>query len=146
MKKLVLIFVLILSLFSFEISFSATWTNDNSSCSYDPEKEDLSITEQLDFCLDWSPMVDSWMWSLDVSEDTLFWNQIKTWVNNISVYLLVFAVWAIVFWGLMMTLSTWDDEKINKAKNIIKWGVLWFLALILASAIINLVVKIMYSL
>lgn len=145
MKKIVLLFVLIISIFSFEISFWATWTNDNNTCSWDPETSNNNISWQLNSCLNWSSLVNSWK-NLDVSENSTFWNKIKTWVNNISVYLLVLAVFAIVYWGLMMTLSTWDDEKINKAKNIIKWWVLWFLALILASAIINLVVKIMYSL
>lgn len=145
MKKIVLLFVLIISIFSFEISFWATWTNSSTECFYDVDNTDIDIWLQLDNCLDWSPLVDTWNY-LDVSSSSDFWDQIKTWVNNISVYLLVLAVFAIVYWGLMMTLSTWDDEKINKAKNIIKWWVLWFLALILASAIINLVVKIMYSL
>ena len=103
--------------------------------------EDFNIDDALTDCLSDSDLVN-WF---DVTVDWWFWTQIKTWTNNISLYLWIFAVWSIVFWSLMMTLSAWEEEKIKKAKDIIKWGIIWFLWIIFASAIINLVVKIMYS-
>ena len=84
------------------------------------------------------------MWIYDF-ENTWVWEQIKSWTNNIALYLWVFAVWSIVYWSLMLTFSTWEDDKIKKAKDIVKWWIIWFVLLISLWAIINLVVKIMYS-
>jgi len=43
-----------------------------------------------------------------------------------------------------MTLSTGDDEKIKKAKDIVIWGIVGFLALISISAILKLIVSVIY--
>ena len=141
-KLLIVILVSILNIFFINnISFSAS---DDTNCIIDFEEEGstLSIWQALDWCLSDSNLVN---WA-DAKIDWKFWDKIKNWVNNISLYLWIFAIWSIVFWWLMMTLSSWEEEKVNKAKDIIKWGMLWFIWLISASAIINLVVKIMYSL
>lgn len=118
------------------------WVAALWECWIDVEAGDVKIWDALDNCLAWSALVN---WE-KVKLDWWFWVKIKNWVNNIALYLWVFAVWSIVFWGLMMTLSSWEEEKVKKAKDIIKWGIIWFLWLISASAIINLIVKIMYSL
>jgi hypothetical protein len=111
-------------------------------CSFDVDsKNGGSISSALNKCLDWVDLVNV----SDAKVDGNFWTQIKSWTNNIALYLWIFAVWSIVFGGLMMTLSAWEEEKIKKAKDIVKWWIIWFIWLITASAIINLVVKIMYS-
>ena len=140
MKKILFFLSLVLSLF-----FSIDTTFWLWECNYDVDKIDSgqSIWSALDECLKWTALVS---WENVRLDDASFATQIKEWVNNISIYLWIFAVFSIVFWGLMLTLSEWEDEKITKAKNIIKWWILWFLALISISAIINLIVKIMYSL
>jgi hypothetical protein len=43
-----------------------------------------------------------------------------------------------------MTLSGWEDEKIKKSKDIIKWWIIGFLWVILAWAIVTAIIKIMY--
>lgn len=102
---------------------------------------DVKIWEQIDNCMDWSHQI-SWK---DVDLKTWFATQIKSWVNNISLFLWIFAVWTIVFWALNMTLSAWEEEKIKKSKDIIKWWIIWFIWLISITAIITLIIKIMYS-
>ena len=137
MKKLLIIFLLC-------ISFIYTVQNYTyASCTYDIDGSVLDVWDSLDNCLAWSNLVnwtdvgiDWWWW---------FWDKIQNWANNISLYLWVFAVWSIVYWALQLTLSSWEDEKIKKWKDIIKWWIFWFLLLISVSAIINLVIKIMYS-
>jgi len=110
----------------------------------DNEIDWLSVKDALDWCLAWSALVD---WTeVRIDWNWWFWKKIKNWINNIAIYLWVFAVWSIVLWGLMMTLSSWEDEKIKKAKDIIKWWIIWFIWLISVSAIINLIIKIIYSL
>jgi|SaaInlStandDraft_6_1057023.scaffolds.fasta_scaffold00586_5 hypothetical protein len=135
MKKVLIVLLSLFAIFSFMTPITF-W-----ECNPDLDT-DWTIWEALDGCLNDSKLVDWW----NVKVAWWFWNVIKTWVNNISIYLWVFAVWSIVLWALMMTLSGWEEEKINKAKDIIKWWIIWFLWLIFASAIINLVIRIMYSL
>lgn len=133
MKKIILIFVFIFSLFA---SFNVYW-----SCSYD-ENDSTSIVDNLNDCLSWTDLVNAW----NAKIEDWFWDYIKTWTNNIALYLWVFAVFAIVFGSIMLTISAWEDEKISKAKNIIKWWILGFLAVISASFIINLIIRIVYNL
>ena len=137
MKKLLVILLLAFSVFTFStITFAA------DPCTYDVDsKASLSVWDALNNCLEWAELIN---WT-DVKIDSWFATQIKYWINNVSLYLWILAVWSIVFGSLMMTLSAWEEEKIKKAKDIIKWGLIWFIWLISASSIINLVVKIMYS-
>lgn len=135
MKKILVLLLLIFSPFISTLSFAENCTYNVDSSTW------WSISDALNNCLEWSNLVSG----KDVKVSGAFWLQIKSWVNNISIYLWVFAVWSIVFGGLMMTLSVWEEEKIKKAKDIVKWWMIWFIWLISASAIITLVVKIMYS-
>lgn len=137
MKNIIKIFIWIIASFLLVSSTFAT------NCSYDVDSDPGSIAGRLDDCLESSALVDpSW----DLKADGGFWNQLRTWTNNIAIYLWIFAVFAIAYGSLQLTLSAGEDEKIKKAKDIVKWWMLWFLWVIFASAIINLVVKLMYSL
>lgn len=137
MKKIILFFVFIMSIFSF-------WVANWATCNYDPSESEKWISQALDDCLEWSALVDAW--NAKIESDWWFQNYIKKWTNNIALYLGIFAVFAIVFGAIMLTISTWEDEKISKAKNIIKWGILWFLAVITASFIVNLIIRVVYDL
>jgi len=154
-KLLIILFSFSLIILNFSISSAnydlnnLDWiTNDKDSswvipiswCSYDFESN-ITVWTQIDNCLEWSHQI-SWN---DVKLDWWFAKQIQSWVNNISLYLWIFAVWAIVFWALNMTLSAWEEEKIKKSKDIIKWWIIWFIWLISITAIITLIIKIMYS-
>ncbi len=135
MKKIIL---LLITFFCF-FSFVSANTND---CSYDFDNQSLDVWTALDWCIRDSKLVnweDLWI------DDGSFSDQVEWWVDNIALYLWVFAVWSIVLGAIMMTISWWEEEKIKKGKDIVKWGIVWFLAVIWASAVINLVVKIMYS-
>ncbi|MDD2870570.1 MAG: hypothetical protein PHS49_01145 [Candidatus Gracilibacteria bacterium] len=136
MKKLLILilFIVSLSLITFDYSFGA-------ACTFDGEGD---VGSALNTCLEGSALVDGTNVQVDGSGG--FSQKIQNWVNNIALYLGVFAVGSIVYGSLMLTLSSGEDEKIKKAKDIIKWGIFGFLLLISASAIITLVVKLMYSL
>lgn len=144
MKRFLLLFILLISNLLTITVFS--WWNQlyATNCSYDVDSSlSPDVWNQLDSCLQWSSLVD---WN-DVSIDWGWWfgQKIRNVVYNISLYLWVFAVWSIVYGWLMWTISAWEEEKITKGKNIIKWGIIWFIWLISVSTVINLVVKIMYS-
>jgi hypothetical protein len=134
MKKLFIIFILILSflVFSLPESFSA--------CTYSDWQP---VWSALDSCLNWSALVD---WNnVKLTADWWFQTKVKQWTTNIALYLWVFAVWSIVVWGLMLTLSAWEEEKVKKAKDIVKWWIIWFLWIIFAAWIISTIVRIIYS-
>ncbi|MCH2188504.1 hypothetical protein MK079_01590 [Candidatus Gracilibacteria bacterium] len=75
----------------------------------------------------------------------IFGSTLGKWIANLSVFLYVFAIGAIVYGALQMTLSTGDDEKVKKAKDIVIWGMVGFVALISASALIRLVSSIIFG-
>jgi len=138
MKKILTILILIITLI-LPIWVYSAWCE----VSVDAFNKDsgTNIWTELDGCLAGSSLVD---WS-DAKIDTWVKTLINSWVKNLSIVLWLLAVWSIVYGSLLMTLSTWEDEKIKKAKDVIKWWIIGFLWLISASSIIILVVNIMYS-
>ncbi len=133
MKKIFLTLFFFILVLSFDISL---WAN----CV--PPEGDFNVSEALEDCLSESDLVNVW----DASITWWFWEYITKWTNNIALFLWIFAVLAIVFWSFNLTLSAWDDEKINKSKKIIQWWIIWFVAVISASLIINLIIRIVYDL
>lgn len=86
------------------------------------------------------------VWSSDMKVEWWFKGKINNWIKNISLVLWVLAVWALVYAWLIMQFSGWEDEKIKKWKNIIKWTLIWFLLLISASWIVYIVINVMFGL
>ncbi len=83
-----------------------------------------------------------------VSDATIEWwfkDTIIKWNTNLSILLSILAVWSIVFWAITMVTSTWEEEKIKKWKDIVKWWMLWFIAIISAWWLIGIVVNFVYS-
>ncbi len=134
MKKIILVFVLIVWLFLPLYNLSAwcnVWVDDVNN-----------VWSALDTCLSDSDLVN---WE-QARIETWVKDLISSWVANIASVLWILAVWSIVYGSLLLTLSSGDDEKVKKAKDVIKWWIIWFVWLISASTIILLVVNIMYSL
>jgi len=145
MKKILVTFLLVLSFFAtnLDTTNAAIWNNWSTKCwNYDFDDDNANVWDALDKCLSNSELVK---WT-DVDVKWWFWDQIKRWTENISLYLWVLAVASIVIWALMLTLSAWEEEKIKKAKDVIKWWIIWFLGIVVASTIITLIIKIVYSL
>lgn len=159
MKKIFLIFVLFFWFFTTNISFWVDcWANpqaewcpdfvwpptpieeggDNSSawCNY---TENSSISSFLDDC---KPKTVVW-WS-DMKVEWWFKTKLNNWITNISIVLWVMAVGALIYAALLFQFAMWEDEKIKKAKDIVKWTLIWFLLLISASWIIYTVINVMF--
>ncbi len=132
MKKIFFILV-----FAFISIFSLFAENTFAECVYNGE-----ITSNLEACVSGTDLYKV----SDATVDEWFKNILLKWIKNIAVYLWVIAVFAIVLASAMMTISTWDDEKINKAKNILKWAIFWLLWVMFASTIITLIINIIYRL
>lgn len=134
MKKIILIFILLFSIFFiWSISFAV------SDCIYDEGNPD--IWSQLDNCLTWTALIDG----SDVKIEGWFKTSILSIVEKIGIFLSIIAVGSIVYWAFMLTISTWEDEKIKKWKDIVKWWIFWFLAVISAGWLIAVVVNLIYS-
>lgn len=134
MRKLLLLLIL---LFSFNNSFA----EEVKSTNYGSYDEWASVSDNLNsFAPENLVGVDK----IDYKVEWDFKNQISIIVKNISIALSIIAVWSLVFAALKMTLSQWKDEDIKKAKDIIKWTIIWYLALISAWAIIAIVINFIY--
>lgn len=140
LKKIVLFLIFILSFINIletqAISISVWWWS--SWCRY---SEWASLSSFLNWC---KPNTVVW-WS-DMKVERWFKDKINKWIKNISLVLWVLAVWALVYAWLIMQFSGWEDEKIKKGKNIIKWTLIWFILLISASGIVYIVINVMFGL
>lgn len=134
MKKiLILISVFLFNIFSFNSVLA--W-----GCDYDPLTNPGPLTKELEKCLGDSKLVNS-----DWKITGWFKTSINRWVENISLFLWIWAVLWIVYGSFMLTISAWEDEKVSKAKDIIKWSIIGFIWLITATLIINVLVRVIYS-
>ncbi len=101
-----------------------------------------NIWSSLDGCLSDSDLVDA-------SGPTLIeWNvknQIVNWTTALATFLALVSVGAIVYGAFLMTISLWDDERIKKWKDVVKWSILWFLAIVVTWALIRIIVEVIFS-
>lgn len=137
MKKILIILVLLVSSFFVLVEVSV------ADCStFDPESSE-TISYSINECLSDSKVLVQNEWNLDLKD--WFKGVVMGWIIKIASVLWLFAVWALVYAAFLFTISAWEDEKIKKAKDIIKWSILWFLWVIWASSLIAILVNIMYS-
>jgi hypothetical protein len=64
---------------------------------------------------------------------------IQNWVLYISNFLTLIAVIVILWAGLQILTSAWDEEKAKKWKTIIIQAIIWLVVIFLASSIVTLV-------
>jgi len=134
MKKLLSYFIAFVCIIALLFSVQGAFGN----CEY---SEAWSINSNLDNCLSWSDLVDPGDWLIESGIKS----KLIYWTNQLWGFLGLLAVGAIVYGGLMMTLSWGEDERIKKGKDIVKWAMLWFLGLIVASWIVRVIVEVMFS-
>ncbi len=100
------------------------------------------IGQALDNCLDDTSLVDA---SGNMNIEAGVKNKIIEWTQALAAFFWLLAVGSIVYWWFLMTISGWEDERVKKGKDVIKWGLIWFLALVFTSAIIRIVVEFIFS-
>jgi hypothetical protein len=130
------LFIILVTVFSF------SWDVSASDCNYNDKD---SISWNLIECFSDSDLV-GWDWNnAKISDSKWFSDTIRRWIKNISVLLAACAVFWIVYGSFNLVISQWESEKATNAKNIIQWSIIWFICIITASVIINLTIKIIYS-
>jgi len=134
MKKILIILMLILSFFI----GSNTFAKDSKVTLTEDELKNNSINKLL---WKYTPAkVVKWDAAVETGLKTLI-NKI---VDNLSYVLWILAIWAIVYWGIILVTSAWEDEKVTKWKNIIKWALIWFAWLVSAAWLIKIVISVIY--
>lgn len=131
LKKIIFICIVLISF----------WVSDmfaNQVC-----KQDWNITDiksALTSCINWSDVIQS----NDLTVASWFKDLVLKFVRNVSIILALAAIGFIAYGSMILVASWWNDEKIKKWKNIIKWSLLWFVWLVSASWIIALIVNLIY--
>lgn len=69
--------------------------------------------------------------------------RVTTWISNLISnliqYVAVIAVLSLMYAWLMYLLSWWEEEKLNKAKKMVIWSLVWVFLSISAWMIINMI-------
>lgn len=100
-----------------------------------------SIANELEGCLSGTDLVNPG----DALIESGVKQKLLDWTNAIWWLLGLLAVGAIVYGAFIMTVSGWDDERIKKGKDIVKWSLVWFFALISAGSLLRLVTEVIFS-
>lgn len=120
------------------IGFLLFTTGVSASCDYNLNGD---IVWNLQNCLGDSDLVDPGNALIEwgIKQKFIFWT------NSIASALSLVAIGAIVYGGLLMTLSIGEDEKIKKGKDVVKWALIWFLAALWAWAVVRLVIEVVFA-
>jgi len=133
LKKIILFFVIFFLFFNFSDFLFA-------NCSYDWY---WNVADALEDCV-WGGSTDLVDNSWDLKIDWWFKEVIIHWAQKLATFLAFWAIFAIAFGSFKMVISTWQEDQIKKAKDIIKWWVIWFLWVVSAGFLISIVVKLIY--
>lgn len=163
MKKIALIFLFLGCFFSISNVFAEQYCPEDGGACYDvqPLKDiPASWDSAWSASSGYSPCrYNEWasLWAFlngckpktvvggsDMRVEWGFKSKINKWIANLSVFLWVMAVGSIVYAAFLMQISGGADEQIKKGKNIVKYTIMWFLWLIMASWIVYLVINVMF--
>jgi hypothetical protein len=132
MRKIILF--LLVSIFS--LSFVYAW-----GCSYNNWSDTQT---SLKSCLSDTTLINA-QGNLKTTWDN-FSKKIYDITKIIATILSLGAVFWIVYWSFLMVTAAWEDEKIKKWKDVIKWAIIGFLWVVLASSLIVLITKFIFDL
>ncbi len=120
------------------------------------EKETLSSSSSTSWCTysEWSSLSsfldgckpEKVVSGGNMSIEGWFKTKINTWIQNLALVLWVAAVASLVYAALLFQFANGEDEKIKKAKDIVKWTLIWFLLLISSGGIVYVVINVMFGL
>lgn len=173
MKKIFLTFCVILSFFLWNIAFAEDndtpwsagaqmdaqaqendnqWAQDTSNWQQNQTENDEDESSFWCNYSEWAWLSDflnnckpkSVVWNSDMTIEGGFKEILNRWIGNIALILWVMAVGALVYAALLFQFANGEDEKIKKAKDIVKWTIIGFILLISASGIIYIVINVMF--
>lgn len=151
MKKVIILLIVLISSLNIWTIFASTW----SSCWTDTNWE---LTDMLNGC-----QPDNVLWSanktsvykskwISVTKSSNWWYEIKDFkakllfiTTNLVILASILAIGWIVYAWVLFTTAYWDDGKIKKAKDAIKWSLIWFLVAIISQQLINAIINLIYG-
>ena len=131
--------MLFLSLFALVFSWISWVSANTDKCKFDENSYD--IAGFLSNC-----KAPTLAWKTDYDLEQWAKTQVNEWITNVSLVLWFIAVAMLVYAGMLFQFSGWEDEQINKAKNVVKMTLIGFVLLISASSIVYIVINVFYSL
>jgi len=60
------------------------------------------------------------------------WDFILLAISLVVLFAWVFSIWYILWWGVLLILSWWKDEKIKPAINSIRYALIWLIVIVLS--------------
>lgn len=126
------------------VFFSLGLYHSHAACSVDFEW-DKPISELVDNCMEKNETLVVRTDGKDLNAGIWTNRIINDLIARIWGILGVVAVLMIVYGAFLMTLSGGDEEKIKKWKDLVKWTVLWFIALVAAGWIISLIITTIFE-
>ena len=100
------------------------------------------VGRELNSCLHGSKLVGTQ--NGDVTITWGFKTMIKKWIGIVGGILAIVAVGGVVYGWFMMVISQGEEDKFTNAKKIVIWSLTWFLALVVASTLIAVVINVFY--
>lgn len=149
MKKILISLIILLSFSNIWLIYAAT-----SDCWIDTNWE---LTDMLNGCQPDNVLLPANKTKL-VSNDLItitksnnWWYEIKDFkakllfiTTNLVILASILAIGWIVYAWILFTTAYWDDGKIKKAKDAIKWSLIWFLIAIISQQLINAIINLIY--
>jgi hypothetical protein len=150
--KIVVLFIIIFLQYNFFVIAK-------TECKYDTENPD--IKGSLYNCMpEWSlenKTTGGWTelvwWLFNIWWSSNAWysvNETKNKILNITQKIIitgsVLAIWWIVLAWILFIVWLWDKEKIKKARDALKWSIIWFIVMIVAQQSVNAIINFIYSL
>lgn len=136
MKKFLILVIFFFGLFSI---INVYWAD----CKYIKWSDTAG---NLASCLsDWK-VLDPWSVEVLWNWEQWFKYQINEWISKLAVALSLLAIAWIAYGSFMFVISAWEEEKVKKWKDIVKWSIIGMIGVVLASWIIAIIVNLMYLL
>lgn len=147
MKRLI---VILLALFWTFTSFAATTTTNK--CWDTKNLDSVSLSQMMDDCKpEWVMEAKStkWSWIIKFSSNdgyTIDHAKWKIYSITLKAVILatILAIWWLVYAWILFNTSYWDDAKNKKAKEAVKYSLIWLLVALLAQQGTNAVVNFIY--
>ncbi|EKE29477.1 MAG: hypothetical protein ACD_2C00165G0003 [uncultured bacterium (gcode 4)] len=155
MKKIITILLLLISISLISVAI----VKAAGSC-WDIDKEKLtssSVSQLLGDCepkwaLQWAQKKELWsfLWITVSTTDNEGYEianakwKVMAITNKLVILAAILAIGWIVYAGFLFTTAYWNNDKLKKAKESLKWSLLWLLIAIVSQQLVNAVINLVY--
>lgn len=80
--------------------------------------------------------MNTWLWEIwtnSLFTATIgFWDFVLIAISSVVIFAGIFSIWYILWWGILLILSWWKDEKIKPAINSIRYALVWLILIVIS--------------